>query len=872
MYMKNALNSLTFFLNLKNSLSAFLHLLILFIIISLLFVHDFDINFNLKFQDYITQKLFNEKPKAANPDFVVIEIDDEAYNWLTKSYGSMRISCAKIIHILRTSTPRTIFVNFLFYGKGLSVEDLYLTAAVNSEFPIFFRSQLTDEGNYFTPLEAFSAQEPKFGFLSIKQSADKITRELKLHTFIKDFGEQFDIATQLTAINLSQDKYKIEAPRYNQQVISVSKEDAKQTLLPAASAASPVDYGQRIQYKKTKNSSSIFLSNDSAIFKIPLNRKDGIYLNYSYNRSNIKYINALDVINKKFDTNLFTNKIIIIDGTASVFQNNILTPIGTLPESAVLINAVDTILNKNFHTNILRERNVLSIIFIIISLIIIINFFSPLFFSFIFCFISAIASLFIFEKAFISGYYLPYGTIIISIILPFIYTFILSYIELNAQSRSIMKLASIDQLTGLFIFRYFCFLLQRAFIKQKNRDRNFYLAGIEFYLKQTLKRENLTSMDLHIVRDLGKEIKNFMKIKKIHGFSSDQNLCFIGFSKLPFTSFKDTLEAIRTSLLAILAKNNLEIDIRIAGIESLECKNVSSFHLVELLQFILTQKIKSDQNIIIYKPSELTTSIQVSNNDIPLDNDISYLSFQIKEDRKDLDNMKNRLKHSIQEYSMAQKFSAMGQLSSYYAHELKNPLHNLMSCFELLEDPGETEESRKEIKTLMKSELNRVIDLTINMGSHFKPSNENPSETNLNDVIHSCIKLLDRKFKNQNVKFIFEPDKTLPNLYLIQDQFKQVFLNLFLNSLDAMPNGGNIIINTIYTSPIVRINVTDTGTGIKPIDLERIFEAFYTTKKDKGGTGLGLFACYNIVRHHGGTLKATSYEGKGSTFEIILPT
>jgi signal transduction histidine kinase len=372
--------------------------------------------------------------------------------------------------------------------------------------------------------------------------------------------------------------------------------------------------------------------------------------------------------------------------------------------------------------------------------------------------------------------------------------------------------------------------------------------------------------------EFGRLVRSFLGRKSIHGFSNDQNCCYLAFLNGSTPARRRRLEALRERSIALIMKMDLNLDVRVAAVDMEASRVPSSFQLVRILQFMLKQRIRQDRIIQEYQPSELSSSHpKIAPDTLFPETDLSYVSMQISEDRKDLDLTKKRLSTSIREYTMAQKLSAMGQLSSYYAHELKNPLHNLLNCFEILEDPGETEESREETMDLMKTELTRVVDLTRKMGSHFKPSDEKPDEVDLNELIESTLAFLERKFREHRVKTLFEKSSDLPMLYLVEDQFKQVFLNLFLNALEAMPDGGHLIVATFYVPPIVRITVTDTGMGIDALDLEKIFEAFYTTKKRKG-TGLGLFACYNIIQHHGGSLKVNSTPGKGTCFEIILPT
>jgi two-component system NtrC family sensor kinase len=111
----------------------------------------------------------------------------------------------------------------------------------------------------------------------------------------------------------------------------------------------------------------------------------------------------------------------------------------------------------------------------------------------------------------------------------------------------------------------------------------------------------------------------------------------------------------------------------------------------------------------------------------------------------------------------------------------------------------------------------------------------------------------------------------VPDLFINQDQIQQVFLNLFLNSMDAMPDGGEIRISIKNRASHVEIEFSDTGKGIDESIIDRIFDPFFTTKPAGKGTGLGLSICYGIIKDHNGTITVKSKKEQGTTFVIKLP-
>ena len=141
------------------------------------------------------------------------------------------------------------------------------------------------------------------------------------------------------------------------------------------------------------------------------------------------------------------------------------------------------------------------------------------------------------------------------------------------------------------------------------------------------------------------------------------------------------------------------------------------------------------------------------------------------------------------------------------------------------------------------------------------------------DVVEETLQLATNQIKLAKVKVTGEVDDSLPRIYGDRQQLTQVFLNMVLNALDAMPEGGtlNITISDTHRRDFVAVEFTDTGSGIPEQQLKRIFDPFYTTKPDAKGTGLGLSVSLGIIKQHGGDIKVRSRVNEGTTFTILLP-
>ncbi|MBF0524694.1 MAG: HAMP domain-containing protein [Deltaproteobacteria bacterium] len=236
--------------------------------------------------------------------------------------------------------------------------------------------------------------------------------------------------------------------------------------------------------------------------------------------------------------------------------------------------------------------------------------------------------------------------------------------------------------------------------------------------------------------------------------------------------------------------------------------------------------------------------------------------------------MSHELESKQEQLVQSRKIAAIGTFTAGIAHELNNPINNIYLTAETLLDDYENL-SKPEGKELILDVLNqaeRAGEIIKNLLDFSR--SELPSFTGLNvvKVIEKTLKLV----KNQTflAGIQIEVD-TAPDLPDIQGNFRnleQVFLNLFINAIQAMPAGGTITINAFReANDYIKIDIKDSGVGIKPEQLEHIFEPFYTTKSVGRGTGLGLAVSYALVKKHGGYIEVKSKVNVGTTFSIYLP-
>ena len=223
----------------------------------------------------------------------------------------------------------------------------------------------------------------------------------------------------------------------------------------------------------------------------------------------------------------------------------------------------------------------------------------------------------------------------------------------------------------------------------------------------------------------------------------------------------------------------------------------------------------------------------------------------------------------------AEKLAAVGEMAAGIAHELNNPLTTVTGFTELvLDELPDDSEIRVDLGLVLK-EARRARDVVRRLLDFSRRSESERTRVDLNELMADVLSLTNHLMRTSGVQLDVALAKKLPWVSVDRNQMKQVFLNLFHNALQAMPSGGQLLVQTSTRQrngrKWVAASITDTGDGISPKDRERIFEPFFTTRSGQGGTGLGLSVTYGIVSDHGGEIDVESEIGKGTNFTVRLP-
>jgi signal transduction histidine kinase len=232
------------------------------------------------------------------------------------------------------------------------------------------------------------------------------------------------------------------------------------------------------------------------------------------------------------------------------------------------------------------------------------------------------------------------------------------------------------------------------------------------------------------------------------------------------------------------------------------------------------------------------------------------------------------LKESQNTLRRADRLSSLGLLTAGLAHEIRNPLVAIRTFTQLLPERYNDAEFRDGFQVLALKEVDRICGLINDLLSFARPSRPKVVQENMNDVVDGITRILDSEAKEKNVEITRDFASDLPSVWIDREQMKQVFMNLVLNAIQAMKNGGAISISTRPYSKnqagqFVQVEVRDNGLGIPEENLEHIFDPFFTNKDE--GSGLGLSISHQIVQEHGGYIMVESKVGVGTSFFVNIP-
>jgi len=257
---------------------------------------------------------------------------------------------------------------------------------------------------------------------------------------------------------------------------------------------------------------------------------------------------------------------------------------------------------------------------------------------------------------------------------------------------------------------------------------------------------------------------------------------------------------------------------------------------------------------------------------------------ELEKTNRELESALKTLKETQVQLIQVEKMAAVGQLAAGVAHELNNPLGGILGysqfALEKINQKPFSQFGREDTADFLQylrdieQQTKRCRSIIQNLLKFSRSSRKEEFEpTDLNQVVNETLTFTRHQVERSKVKLVQNLEEDLPLITGHVSQLQQVFTNLILNAVQAMPQGGTLTISTaVYRDKDeIHVSFADTGEGIPKENLDKIFEPFFSTKRVGEGTGLGLSVSYGLIRNHGGEIKVTSEKGQGSVFTVILP-
>jgi PAS domain S-box-containing protein len=279
-----------------------------------------------------------------------------------------------------------------------------------------------------------------------------------------------------------------------------------------------------------------------------------------------------------------------------------------------------------------------------------------------------------------------------------------------------------------------------------------------------------------------------------------------------------------------------------------------------LVDNMINQDPITDEDVDLLRVFANSSAIAIEN---------ARLVSSLEEKVVDLKEAYKELKDSRDRLVKTEKLSAVGEVATSVAHEIRNPLVSIGGFAQTVLNKMDEGDNRRQYLEIIVDEVRRLESILGEILNYARPVVPHFVESDLNEMIRQTVGMIRVETDEEIIEMKCNLVEELPKLWFDPDQMRQVMLNLLRNAVHAMPDGGTLTVSTELQDDIVSIEIKDTGVGISGENLNKIFTAFFTTKST--GSGLGLTICSQIIHNHGGSIGVTSKEGEGSSFVISLP-
>lgn len=791
----------------------------------------------LKFKDLstITFYKYGSKPSIIK-DSVIILLDsktDETFNY---SYPYDYNVFQKFLDIIISQEPLIFAIDLTFtsVNKNANANNLADFFRIHPKIVLVTYIQ-SDNTSVYNINESFRNASSSIGIISKNLDSDGIIRSLSPQLTDPKTFKSYICAEALLAMkyyNIPDSNYLIDVDNNYLRFISDKNE------------LNSVHYGD---------------SPHRLDFKIFCREKD------------LQTISFADVYNNKLPQDFLKNKLVFLGRKSPIYHDIHNTAMGRELGIILFYNSFLTFITNNFPSPIPYNLGFILSVFLFYLYLNSLTYFQQnrhIFIAFLFVVLSMIAHYVLYYNNLKwNGLYVVQMLVVYSILNEISYYFLVWQENIKIKNSFI-----IDNKSKLHCFSYFIAKIINRLKSKISSNEHSFLLGLFI---QDLKIENEINNDFYErIRFIGKELSKHLKLSEYVCWNEEKKIFYFLINEKSKSALIKRIEKkfIEKSINNFDLKYSIKGKFKFGVVNLSEFKNFPIIKIIDTLSNHLLESKTSDRislidarNVLIDKDSE-----DISEQYKIFDSDAEYIANEMNHSRKNISELEEMIKLSTKDIAISQKLASVGKVAAEVAHELKNPLQNLVFMSEILKKYiEEGHPAHKHLKTL-KNETQRMVKLCRQMLSFSKPSENKKQPSDLNFLVQDTLDFLEGSFRKKNINVTTNLQKDMLPLNLEADKIKQVLLNMIMNSIDAMKEHGNLYIETITRGSVVQISINDDGEGIPKENLDKIFNLFFTTKGDKG-TGFGLSTCFEIIKNHDGRILVESEVDKGATFKILLP-
>lgn len=763
-------------------------------------------------------KAFYNPKRVEN--IVIVSIGDSTYRG---RWPWDRDVFADLVYKLERAKPSVIGFDLGFIEKGASANDFLFAEAIKDSGNVVLASYIDKEGRYIMPQKDFRERALGYGFTNKPEDIDNVIRETKVfqrHSLtgeIIDYSFDFKIASAFSEI--------------------------------------PLD-------------------------EIPIDKEGELFINYAAGFHDFNIMPIEDVLEDRIPLDFVRDKIVLIGVTDEIFHDISFTPFGKMPGVSIIANTISMLISKDFMYEVPNWLDVL--ILILFGLLVGIvttkgQIFKGLLLTLIILGVFVGISMILIMNNIIWDF-LSVPLVILGV---YIVNTSFNYAELLMHSFRIKKAVTTDILAGLPTRRYFLLRLERELKRiRPGEDISLVIFSIDNFsgILEELGGDRVGDVIKGIADEITRCSRKTRGVDFIARYGETEFSSVLHRAgKKGASAYADRVRKAVSSRIKLVPSVTMS-----AGIaDIMDVASRSSKAFTRCAEVALTRaRQEGFEKACIYDPKLDHIDIEEIEKEKPLSEvDLSYAASEFEEKNKELAILVNKLRIAHEDVIKSERLSAVGKVAATIHHDLSKPIINLMSSLKMIKEDidklGLSElETAKKLLTSAVEEIDRLHKLSDSLKDLYRPVPREVSPISINPVLEEMLGLSSAQIAKNKIRLVKNLEPNLPMVMANAGELKQVFLNLIINAIEAMPApaGGDLEVGTRLMENMVEVIVRDTGCGIAPENIDKLFKAFFTTKKLEKGAGLGLYASREIIKRYGGKITAESKLGQGSVFKVYLPS